>query len=170
MLYTHVDYSRSQLVLNGRFPWSLSAAIQADIPFHHLSQFVSQFSCSSSLTCPTANFTLINLSLNKLGNDREKNMEVWNAASDLWLTISLSVLACWCAHGKYAQKLLNDLFTNYTSALRPVEDTNKILNVTLQVTLSQIIDMVKNNIMCSRCVQMCTCVQRPAHYICIILH
>lgn len=54
----------------------------------------------------------------------------------------LLVLAGLCAHGKYAHKLLNDLFTNYTSALRPVEDTNTILNVTLQVTLSQIIDMV----------------------------
>lgn len=53
--------------------------------------------------------------------------------------------ACWCAHGKYAQKLLKDLFTNYTSALRPVEDTNTILNVTLQVTLSQIIDMVNSH-------------------------
>ncbi|XP_068173321.1 neuronal acetylcholine receptor subunit alpha-10a isoform X1 [Antennarius striatus] len=52
---------------------------------------------------------------------------------------------CWCAHGKYAQKLLNDLFTNYTSALRPVEDTKNIMNVTLQVTLSQIIDMDERN-------------------------
>uniref|UniRef100_A0A8C6WTC0 Cholinergic receptor, nicotinic, alpha 10a n=1 Tax=Neogobius melanostomus TaxID=47308 RepID=A0A8C6WTC0_9GOBI len=50
-----------------------------------------------------------------------------------------------CAHGKYAQKLLNDLFANYSSALRPVEDTNKELNVTLQVTLSQIIDMDERN-------------------------
>lgn len=59
--------------------------------------------------------------------------------------LSLPVLACRCAHGKYAQKLLNDLFNNYTSALRPVEDTDNILNVTLQVTLSQIIDMVKQH-------------------------
>lgn len=57
----------------------------------------------------------------------------------------LPILACWCAHGTFAQKLLNDLFANYTSALRPVEDTNNILNVTLQVTLSQIIDMVKRH-------------------------
>uniref|UniRef100_A0A3Q1FL82 Cholinergic receptor, nicotinic, alpha 10a n=1 Tax=Acanthochromis polyacanthus TaxID=80966 RepID=A0A3Q1FL82_9TELE len=56
-----------------------------------------------------------------------------------------NIRICWCAHGKYAQKLLNDLFTNYTSALRPVEDTNTILNVTLQVTLSQIIDMDERN-------------------------
>ncbi|KAG7514247.1 neuronal acetylcholine receptor subunit alpha-9-like [Solea senegalensis] len=62
------------------------------------------------------------------------------------LLLCVSVLpTCLCAHGKYAQKLLNDLFANYTSALRPVEDTNTILNVTLQVTLSQIIDMDERN-------------------------
>ena len=61
------------------------------------------------------------------------------------LAVCVPVLACWCANGIYAQKLLKDLFTNYTSALRPVEDTNNILNVTLQVTLSQIIDMVKHH-------------------------
>lgn len=61
----------------------------------------------------------------------------------------LSFVACWTAHGKYAQKLLTDLFANYTSALRPVEDTNNILNVTLQVTLSQIIDMVKQCKVCA---------------------
>ncbi|KAL1261118.1 hypothetical protein QQF64_008945, partial [Cirrhinus molitorella] len=52
---------------------------------------------------------------------------------------------CWGANGIYAQKLLNDLFKNYTSALRPVEDTEDILNVTLQITLSQIIDMDERN-------------------------
>uniref|UniRef100_A0A672L221 Cholinergic receptor nicotinic alpha 10 subunit n=1 Tax=Sinocyclocheilus grahami TaxID=75366 RepID=A0A672L221_SINGR len=52
---------------------------------------------------------------------------------------------CWGANGIYAQKLLNDLFRNYTSALRPVEDTEDILNVTLQITLSQIIDMDERN-------------------------
>lgn len=31
---------------------------------------------------------------------------------------------------------------SYSSALRPVEDTDKALNVTLQITLSQIKDMV----------------------------
>lgn len=46
------------------------------------------------------------------------------------------------AHGRYAQKLMTDLFSNYTNALRPVEDTDHIINVTLQITLSQIIDMV----------------------------
>ncbi|XP_072317785.1 neuronal acetylcholine receptor subunit alpha-10a [Eucyclogobius newberryi] len=52
---------------------------------------------------------------------------------------------CRCANGKFAQKLLKDLFDNYSSALRPVEDTDKELNVTLQVTLSQIIDMDERN-------------------------
>ncbi|TKS83434.1 Neuronal acetylcholine receptor subunit alpha-9 [Collichthys lucidus] len=49
------------------------------------------------------------------------------------------------AHGRYAQKLMNDLFSNYTNALRPVEDTDHIINVTLQITLSQIIDMDERN-------------------------
>ncbi|CAK6980236.1 neuronal acetylcholine receptor subunit alpha-9-like [Scomber scombrus] len=49
------------------------------------------------------------------------------------------------AHGRYAQKLLTDLFSNYTNALRPVEDTDHIINVTLQITLSQIIDMDERN-------------------------
>ncbi|XP_051966176.1 neuronal acetylcholine receptor subunit alpha-10a [Xyrauchen texanus] len=60
-------------------------------------------------------------------------------------------LLCWIspvcrgANGIYAQRLLSDLFSNYTSALRPVEDTEDILNVTLQITLSQIIDMDERN-------------------------
>lgn len=58
--------------------------------------------------------------------------------------VFVSVQACEGAYAKYAQKLLTDLMTNYTSALRPVENTDNILNVTLQVTLSQIIDMVKH--------------------------
>uniref|UniRef100_A0A8C1PQI1 Cholinergic receptor, nicotinic, alpha 10a n=1 Tax=Cyprinus carpio TaxID=7962 RepID=A0A8C1PQI1_CYPCA len=52
---------------------------------------------------------------------------------------------CLCAQGRYAFKLLNDLFVNYTSALRPVEDTDNIINVTLQITLAQIIDMDERN-------------------------
>lgn len=48
------------------------------------------------------------------------------------------------AQGRYAQKLLNDLMENYSNALRPVEDTDKALNVTLQITLSQIKDMVSS--------------------------
>lgn len=51
-------------------------------------------------------------------------------------------LVHFAAHGRYAQKLMNDLFSNYTNALRPVEDTDHVINVTLQITLSQIIDMV----------------------------
>lgn len=47
------------------------------------------------------------------------------------------------AEGHYAQKLLNNLMENYSSALRPVEDTDRALNVTLQITLSQIKDMVR---------------------------
>lgn len=49
------------------------------------------------------------------------------------------------ARGRFAQKLFKDLFTNYTSALRPVENTDYVINVTLQVTLSQIIDMDERN-------------------------
>nr|XP_020734638.1 neuronal acetylcholine receptor subunit alpha-9 [Odocoileus virginianus texanus] len=49
------------------------------------------------------------------------------------------------ADGKYAQKLFNDLFEDYSNALRPVEDTDKVLNVTLQITLSQIKDMREMN-------------------------
>ncbi|XP_061644515.1 neuronal acetylcholine receptor subunit alpha-9-II isoform X2 [Phyllopteryx taeniolatus] len=49
------------------------------------------------------------------------------------------------AQGHYAHKLLNDLMENYTSALRPVEDTDRALNLTLQITLSQIKDMDERN-------------------------
>uniref|UniRef100_K7GF04 Cholinergic receptor nicotinic alpha 10 subunit n=1 Tax=Pelodiscus sinensis TaxID=13735 RepID=K7GF04_PELSI len=49
------------------------------------------------------------------------------------------------AQGKFAYKLLKDLFANYSNALRPVEDTDLALNVTLQITLSQIIDMDERN-------------------------
>ncbi|KAM4742588.1 neuronal acetylcholine receptor subunit alpha-10a [Anableps anableps] len=61
------------------------------------------------------------------------------------LLIFSAMTTCEGAYAKYAQKLLTDLMTNYTSALRPVEDTKTILNVTLQVTLSQIIDMDERN-------------------------
>ncbi|CAI9620634.1 unnamed protein product [Staurois parvus] len=40
---------------------------------------------------------------------------------------------------------MNDLFVNYSNALRPVDDMDKAMNVTLQVTLSQIIDMDERN-------------------------
>ncbi|XP_056456674.1 neuronal acetylcholine receptor subunit alpha-9-II [Gadus chalcogrammus] len=49
------------------------------------------------------------------------------------------------AQGRYAQKLLGDLMEDYSNALRPVEDTDKALNVTLQITLSQIKDMDERN-------------------------
>ncbi|NXS48302.1 ACH10 protein, partial [Balaeniceps rex] len=52
---------------------------------------------------------------------------------------------CRGAQGRFAYKLLHDLFANYSSALRPVDDTDRALNVTLQVTLSQIIDMDERN-------------------------
>ncbi|XP_069579206.1 neuronal acetylcholine receptor subunit alpha-10-like [Brachyistius frenatus] len=66
------------------------------------------------------------------------------------LSITSLLLLCFlpvssAAHGRYAQKLLTDLFSNYTNALRPVEDTDYIINVTLQITLSQIIDMDERN-------------------------
>ncbi|XP_073468655.1 neuronal acetylcholine receptor subunit alpha-10-like isoform X1 [Aquarana catesbeiana] len=65
----------------------------------------------------------------------------------------LAILCCWIsilpgvlpAQGRFAYKLLNDLFVNYSNALRPVEDMDKAMNVTLQVTLSQIIDMDERN-------------------------
>ncbi|XP_015235040.1 neuronal acetylcholine receptor subunit alpha-10a [Cyprinodon tularosa] len=70
----------------------------------------------------------------------------WRLSTLLQSFLFFSVItACEGAYAKYAQKLLTDLMTNYTSALRPVEDTNTILNVTLQVTLSQIIDMDERN-------------------------
>lgn len=50
------------------------------------------------------------------------------------------------AQGHYARKLLNDLMKNYSNALRPVEDTDEALNVSLQITLSQIKDMVSRNL------------------------
>ncbi|XP_062380711.1 neuronal acetylcholine receptor subunit alpha-9-II [Sardina pilchardus] len=40
---------------------------------------------------------------------------------------------------------MSDLMENYSNALRPVEDTDKALNVTLQITLSQIKDMDERN-------------------------
>ncbi|XP_069000052.1 neuronal acetylcholine receptor subunit alpha-10-like [Embiotoca jacksoni] len=66
------------------------------------------------------------------------------------LSITSLLLLCFlpvssAAHGRYAQKLLTNLFSNYTNALRPVEDTDYIINVTLQITLSQIIDMDERN-------------------------
>ncbi|KAJ8412446.1 hypothetical protein AAFF_G00127820 [Aldrovandia affinis] len=73
-------------------------------------------------------------------------MNVWRIQVSFRFLLCIHFLpGCWGAQGKYAQKLLNDLFSNYTNALRPVEDTDNILNVTLQITLSQIIDMDERN-------------------------
>lgn len=60
-----------------------------------------------------------------------------------------SSLVVFSAQGRFAQKLLNDLMENYSNALRPVEDTDKALNVTLQITLSQIKDMVSTKHTCT---------------------
>ncbi|KAM4583859.1 neuronal acetylcholine receptor subunit alpha-9-I [Odontesthes bonariensis] len=60
-----------------------------------------------------------------------------------WL--SLLVQVTHCAQGHYARKLLNDLMEDYSNALRPVEDTDDALNVSLQITLSQIKDMDERN-------------------------
>ncbi|KAK2865659.1 hypothetical protein Q7C36_001715 [Tachysurus vachellii] len=61
------------------------------------------------------------------------------------LLISMRFQVVLSAQGHYAQKLLNNLMENYSKALRPVEDTDKALNVTLQITLSQIKDMDERN-------------------------
>uniref|UniRef100_A0A8C2F8R9 Cholinergic receptor, nicotinic, alpha 9 n=1 Tax=Cyprinus carpio TaxID=7962 RepID=A0A8C2F8R9_CYPCA len=65
----------------------------------------------------------------------------------LFLVVHISMLlhVVFSAQGRFAQKLLNDLMENYSNALRPVEDTDKALNVTLQITLSQIKDMDERN-------------------------
>ncbi|KAL4641770.1 hypothetical protein GN956_G10863 [Arapaima gigas] len=59
--------------------------------------------------------------------------------------LALLLKGSFSAQGWYAQKLLNDLMQNYSSALRPVEDTDRALNVTLRITLSQIKDMDERN-------------------------
>uniref|UniRef100_A0A3B1IS34 Cholinergic receptor nicotinic alpha 9 subunit n=1 Tax=Astyanax mexicanus TaxID=7994 RepID=A0A3B1IS34_ASTMX len=65
----------------------------------------------------------------------------------IWILVLFSMWlhAVLCAQGRFAQKLLNDLMENYQKALRPVEDTDKALNVTLQITLSQVKDMDERN-------------------------
>lgn len=60
-----------------------------------------------------------------------------------WTALLTDSPECLGAEGRLAYKLFRDLFANYTSALRPVADTDQALNVTLEVTLSQIIDMVR---------------------------
>ncbi|KAK2827934.1 hypothetical protein Q5P01_018968 [Channa striata] len=72
-------------------------------------------------------------------------MKLLLRGSCTFLLLLFFLPVCFSAHGRYAQKLFNDLFSNYTNALRPVEDTDNIINVTLQITLSQIIDMDERN-------------------------
>ena len=86
-----------------------------------------------------------------VGRDDRPNASPWSVALCLEIHITLKLdpdPSFWAAvepaDGKYAQKLFNDLFEDYSNALRPVEDTDKVLNVTLQITLSQIKDMVSN--------------------------
>ncbi|XP_057699987.1 neuronal acetylcholine receptor subunit alpha-9-I [Corythoichthys intestinalis] len=59
--------------------------------------------------------------------------------------VNLLVQVSQGAQGHYARKLLNDLMEDYSNALRPVGDTDKALNVSLQITLSQIKDMDERN-------------------------
>ncbi|XP_037327673.2 neuronal acetylcholine receptor subunit alpha-9-I [Pungitius pungitius] len=65
------------------------------------------------------------------------------AALVVW--IGLLVQVAHGAQGHYARKLLADLMEDYSNALRPVDDTDKALNVSLQITLSQIKDMDERN-------------------------
>ncbi|XP_046901693.1 neuronal acetylcholine receptor subunit alpha-9-I [Hypomesus transpacificus] len=76
--------------------------------------------------------------VNVINNSEMKTMVLL-----LWISLLLHVSHG--AQGRYALKLLNDLMENYSNALRPVEDTDKTLNVTLQITLSQIKDMDERN-------------------------
>ncbi|XP_078402240.1 neuronal acetylcholine receptor subunit alpha-10-like [Cetorhinus maximus] len=50
-----------------------------------------------------------------------------------------------CAEGNFANQLLGDLFVNESSVLRPVLNTDQGLNVTLQITLFQVIHMDERN-------------------------
>ncbi|XP_067864690.1 neuronal acetylcholine receptor subunit alpha-9 [Heterodontus francisci] len=58
---------------------------------------------------------------------------------------ALFIMGTEAADGRYAQMLFKKLFEDYTDALRPVEDTDLALNVTLKITLSQIKDMDERN-------------------------
>ncbi|XP_043927708.1 neuronal acetylcholine receptor subunit alpha-9-like [Protopterus annectens] len=62
-----------------------------------------------------------------------------------WLVAAVTIKDAISADGKYAQMLFRDLFESYSNALRPVDDTDKALNVTLQITLSQIKDVDERN-------------------------
>uniref|UniRef100_UPI00398F5D8A neuronal acetylcholine receptor subunit alpha-9 n=1 Tax=Pristiophorus japonicus TaxID=55135 RepID=UPI00398F5D8A len=80
----------------------------------------------------------LDLGLNGLALD--STISAWAAAVLAgWLTGTES------ADGRYAQMLFKNLFEDYIDALRPVEDTDLALNVTLKITLSQIKDMDERN-------------------------
>uniref|UniRef100_UPI00398EDBD5 neuronal acetylcholine receptor subunit alpha-10-like n=1 Tax=Pristiophorus japonicus TaxID=55135 RepID=UPI00398EDBD5 len=67
-------------------------------------------------------------------------------AARLLLLLGLSLYpGSLCAEGTLAHRLLRDLFANSSSALRPVHNTEQAVTVTLQITLSQIIDMDERN-------------------------
>lgn len=78
------------------------------------------------------------------GGDSPRLVEVQGVSRGSCTRVNLLACppGCLGAEGRLAHKLFRDLFANYTSALRPVADTDQTLNVTLEVTLSQIIDMV----------------------------
>ncbi|XP_067825475.1 neuronal acetylcholine receptor subunit alpha-9 [Heptranchias perlo] len=63
----------------------------------------------------------------------------------IFLLNALFITGTKSADGRYAQMLFKKLFEDYTDALRPVEDTDLALNVTLKITLSQIKDMDERN-------------------------
>ncbi|XP_043918751.1 neuronal acetylcholine receptor subunit alpha-9-like [Protopterus annectens] len=62
-----------------------------------------------------------------------------------WMSAAMLITEITAVQGRYAQVLLSNLFETYSSALRPVEDTDNPLNVTLQITLSQIKDVDERN-------------------------
>ncbi|XP_015417658.1 PREDICTED: neuronal acetylcholine receptor subunit alpha-10 [Myotis davidii] len=81
------------------------------------------------------------------GGDSPRLVEVQGVSRGSCTRVNLLACppGCLGAEGRLAHKLFRDLFANYTSALRPVADTDQTLNVTLEVTLSQIIDMDERN-------------------------
>lgn len=66
--------------------------------------------------------------------------------------------------------LMTNLFSNYTNALRPVEDTDHIINVTLQITLSQIIDMVAASVPPAQRPVVCACSEMTCVCVCVSVH
>ena len=92
------------------------------------------------------NLNIIGINKTKAGISFDKSHLKTRGAIIIGHCVLLPALYSPVAHsaqGRYAQKLLGDLMEDYSNALRPVEDTDKALNVTLQITLSQIKDMVR---------------------------